>query len=78
MSRPVRVKGSFRRRMMARERPTLIPWASTVAQAAPTVPRWNTATSSRSPRMLATQAMDTERRGITESPSPRNMLPSRL
>ena len=53
-------------------------WAATVAMAAPAVPMWNTATSSRSPAMLKTQAMNTVNRGVLESPMPRKTLPMRL
>ena len=63
---------------MRREIRTLTAWAPTVAMAAPTVPMWKTATRSRSPAMLQTQAMATVIRGVTESPIPRKMLPMRL
>ena len=78
MSRRVMVKGSFRRRMMARLRRTLTAWAKTVAMAAPATPMPQGPTRSRSPPMFSTQAMATVISGIRESPMPRKMPPSRL
>ena len=57
---------------------TLTAWAATVATAAPAVPIWSTATSSRSPAILQTHAMATVMSGVTESPMPRKTLPIRL
>ena len=72
------VKGSCRRRMITRDSATLMAWAATVAMAAPATPMPKPPTSSRSPTMLHTQAMLTVIRGILESPSPRNTLPTKL
>ena len=65
-------------RIITKETATLMSCAMTVARAAPGAPRPNTATNSRSPMILNTQAIPTAMRGVLESPRPRKILPRRL
>ena len=66
----VRIKGIFLLLIINIERITLITCAITVAIAAPFAPIPMPFTKKRSPIMLNTEAMVTEMRGITESPTP--------
>ena len=78
MSRMEKEKGSFCRRMIKSERITLTACAPMVAMAAPATFISSTATSTRSPTMLTTQAMPTNMSGSRELPSPRKMQLIRL
>ena len=71
-------KGSPRLFVTSRQSTTLTAWASTVAKAAPATPMPKPATKSRSPTMLTTQATDTVKSGVFESPIPRNTPPITL
>ena len=64
--------------MKTKDRITLIPWASTVASAAPAAAISNTATNKRSPRILKIHAINTVNSGVLDSPIPRKILPSTL
>ena len=79
--RPARggmANGSGLRQRKNRESSTLTACAATVAMAAPAAPRWNPATSSRSPTMLTAQATATVYSGVLASPAPRSTAPRKL